>query len=78
MIKSKLKLLIAYREVATGQKITYESLGAQVGLSKNTLARLAEGKTDRIEFSTLDKLCRYFQCQIGDLIEHQSDMNIKD
>ena len=70
MIKSKLKLLIAHREVATGQKITYESLGAEVGLSKNTVNRLAEGQTDRIDFLTLDKLCRYFNCPIQDLIEY--------
>jgi len=73
MIKSKLKLLIAQREVATGQKITYESLGAQVGLSKNTLARLAENKTDRVDFLTLDKLCQYFQCNVADLLEYEAN-----
>ena len=73
MIKSKLKLLIAQREVATGEKITYESLAAEVGLSKNTLNRLAEGKTDRVEFATLDKLCRYFQCEIADLLTFEPD-----
>ncbi len=70
MIKSKLKLLIAQREVTTGEKITYESLAAEVGLSKNALNRLAENKTDRVEFATLDKLCRYFQCDIGDLLAY--------
>ncbi|HID61214.1 MAG TPA: helix-turn-helix domain-containing protein [Anaerolineae bacterium] len=49
------------------------SLAAEVGLSKNTLNRLAEGKTDRIDFLTLDKLCRYFQCDVGDLLTYEAD-----
>ncbi len=73
MIKSKLKLLIAQREVATGEKITYESLAAATDLSKTTLNRLAEGKTDRVDFLTLDKLCRYFECGIGDLLAYVPD-----
>ena len=73
MIKSKLKLLIAQQEIATGQKITYESLSTEVGLSKTTLNRLAEGKTDRVDFLTLDKLCRYFQCDVGDLLVYEAD-----
>jgi putative transcriptional regulator len=73
MIKSRLKLLIAQREINTGQRISYQSLGLEVGLSKNTLARLAETKTDRVEFTTLDKLCAYFNCTIGDLLEYVPD-----
>ncbi len=70
MIKSKLKLLIAHREVETGRKITYQNLAEEVGLAMNTVSRLAEGKTDRVDFLTLDKLCRYFQCDIGDLLAY--------
>ena len=70
MIRSKLKLLIAEREVEHAERITYESLGLAVELSKNTLARLAENKTDRVDFTTIDKLCTYFNCTIGDLLEY--------
>lgn len=78
MIKSRLKLLIAQREYATGQKITYENLAAEVGLSKNTLNRLAEGKTDRVDFLTLEKLCRYFRCKVGDLLVYEEQRDYKD
>ncbi|MBI4675668.1 MAG: helix-turn-helix domain-containing protein [Chloroflexi bacterium] len=73
MIRSKLKLLIAQHEIKTGERLTYEVLEARVGLSKNALSRLATGKTDRIEFATLDKLCRYFECTLGDLLEYVPD-----
>ena len=55
------------------REISYAGLGVKVGLSKNTLARLAETKTDSVEFTTLDKLCAYFDCTIGDLLEYVPD-----
>ncbi len=70
MLRSKLKILIAHKEVAEGRKITYETLAAEAQLAKNTVNRLAENKTDRIDFATLDKLCRYFDCALGDLLEY--------
>lgn len=78
MIKSRLKLLIVQREIETGQKLTYESLSEEIGLSKTTLNRLAEGKTDRIDFLTLDKLCHYFQCNVGELLVYEADETSKD
>ncbi len=73
MIKSRLKLLIVSRELETGRKLTYEILAQEVALSKTTLNRLAEGQTDRIDFLTLDKLCRYFKCNISDLLVYEPD-----
>lgn len=73
MLRSKLKILIAQKEIAEGRKLTYETLAVEAGLAKNTLARLAENKTDRIDFTTLDKLCRYFECTLGDLLEYVPD-----
>ena len=73
MIKSKLKLLIAQLEIDSGRKLTYEILAREISLSKNTLYRLAEGQTDRIDFLTLDKLCRYFKCNISDLLVYDVD-----
>jgi putative transcriptional regulator len=73
MIKSRLKLLIVQQEIETGRKLTYEILAQEIGLSKTTVNRLAEGRTDRIDFLTLDKLCRYFKCNISDLLIYEPD-----
>lgn len=73
MIRVQLKLLIAQREIKTGTKITYDSLGQQVGISRITIGRIAEGKTDRIDFLTLDKLCAYFGCTVGDILVYELD-----
>ncbi|WED28685.1 helix-turn-helix transcriptional regulator [Vibrio sp. DW001] len=39
------------------------------GINRNTITRLYHETNNRIEFETLEILCRYLECQIGDLLE---------
>ena len=74
MIKSRLKILIAQRAIETERKITYDSLAHEVDISRNTIGKIAENKTDRIDFLTLNKLCAYFNCTVGDILVYESDV----
>jgi DNA-binding Xre family transcriptional regulator len=40
----------------------------KLGLSSNTLAKFA--KNEHVSGETLEKLCAYFQCQPGDIMEY--------
>jgi len=74
MIVCKLRRLRFEKEEATGQKLTYERLTEETGLAPSTLSRLLKpGAIDRIDGNTLDALCRYFNCGVGDLLEYQPD-----
>lgn len=68
MIKVNLKVLIAKLEQDTGEKLTYERLSQRIGLSKNTIRRLAEQESSRVDLATLGKLCHFFNCDVGDLL----------
>jgi len=68
MIRSRLKILIAEAESLNGESFTYAKLAQQIGLSKDTLNRLANNDTKRIDFSTLSQLCAHFKCQPGDIL----------
>lgn len=39
------------------------------GLHRNTITLLYKETAQRVDFSTMEKLCRLFDCQIGDLFE---------
>ena len=39
------------------------------GLSRSTVSSLYNDKTTRIDFDTLEKLCRLFECSAGELSE---------
>jgi putative transcriptional regulator len=73
VIKVNLKVLIAKREQDTGEKLTYELLSERIGLAKNTIRRLAENQSSRVDLATLGKLCKFFNCDIGDILYYVPD-----
>ncbi len=42
------------------------------GLGYSTINALYHGKTERVEFATLDVLCDVLGCEISDLLERES------
>lgn len=40
----------------------------KTGLSRSTISNLYNDKATRIDFDTIDKLCKLFDCEIGDLL----------
>lgn len=64
MIKSKLHVLMGNKKIRS-----VSQLAAETGLSRPTLYRIYNETGEKIEYDTIDKLCRYFQCGVGDLLE---------
>ena len=60
------------KEEREGRKLTYEVLESETGLAPTTLARLLKHgeRVDRIDGKTLDVLCRYFGCNVGELLNY--------
>lgn len=68
MIRSNLNLLRAQKETTEGRKLPYRVISEETGLSQGVLVRLMNSDFERIETPTLNALCRYFACQVGDLL----------
>lgn len=47
------------------------ALAKATGISRVTLTQLYYRRTKQIDLETLDKLCDYLNCSIGDIIEFQ-------
>ena len=74
MIVSRLRRLRFEREELERRKLTYEALQQETGLASSTLSRLLKNEPiDRIDGKTLDTLCQYFACGVGDLLEYVPD-----
>jgi len=73
MIKFNLKVLIARREQDTGERLTYGRLAEKTYLSARTISRVAENQAGRVDLTTLDKLCKFFDCDVGDILYHVPD-----
>lgn len=63
MIKSNLPMLMAQTGCRSINKISKAT-----GISRTTLTALYYSKCNGIQYDTLDKLCVFFDCQIGDIL----------
>ena len=73
-VRSRLKLLIAERNLERIKhglpEITLRQIAAESQLPLSTVSGLTSGRAGRVDFRTLDKLCRYFNVQPGELLEY--------
>lgn len=78
MIRSKLRRLRFDKEEQERRKLTYEVMQAETGLASNTLARFfKDDPLDRLDGQVLSTLCRYFDCEVGDVLEYVADGEAK-
>jgi len=72
-IRSNFKLLHARKEINEGRRIPYREIQRKTGIATSTLSSLANNEVRRYDANTLSRLCDYFQCEVGDLIEYIPD-----
>ena len=56
------------------RKMKLTELSEAVGISMPNLSILKQGKAKAIKLTTLDAICRSLNCQPGDLLEYQENM----
>ncbi len=52
------------------RRLRASEVARKTGINKNTLSSLYNEKVSGIRFDTLERLCRFLNCSIGDLIEY--------
>lgn len=67
MIKCNLSALLGAR------KLKLADVMRDTGINRSTLTRLYHETTTRIDYETLETLCRYLKCDIGDFLEIAED-----
>jgi len=59
--------------VMAKRKVRSNALARAIGLTEANLSLLKSGKVKGIRFSTLEAICRFLDCQPGDILEYQPD-----
>lgn len=62
-LKNNLRILMAQHGIRTMVELEEKS-----GVSRQVLDRLEKGKSKRLDFETVVKLCNLFNCEVGDLL----------
>ncbi len=61
---------VRLRELLERRGMAQTELQSRSGLGYSTINALYHGKTERVEFATLEALCEVLGCEIGDLLEY--------
>lgn len=54
------------------KKVNISQVARATGLNRSTVSHLYHETAVRVELEALDRLCRHFNCGVGDLLEYQS------
>lgn len=58
-------------KIALDNDLNKTKLRDEVGISNECLSKLSKNKN--VSMNTLDKICTYFNCDIGDIVEYVKD-----
>ncbi|BDM64469.1 hypothetical protein NFHSH190041_19210 [Shewanella sp. NFH-SH190041] len=73
MIRYKIHELIAAQPIRNGRKVTLSFLAEQVGVQSSAMSKIANNKGYNTSMTTIDALCRFFDCKIDDVVEYIPD-----
>ncbi len=68
MIRVKLSEMMGVHKVKS-----FSQLEKNTGITRKTLTKLYDGEGKGIEYVTLNALCTFFNCTVGDLLEFVPD-----
>lgn len=59
---------IHLEEVLKKRKMTSKELCKLIGITEANLSVLRSGRAKGVRFSTINKICYYLQCDVGDIL----------
>ncbi len=65
-------------EVLKSRGMTGKELCAKVGITEANLSILRSGKANGVRFHTINKICYYLDCSVGDILRFDGRLEDKD
>ncbi|MBL3601174.1 MAG: helix-turn-helix transcriptional regulator [gamma proteobacterium endosymbiont of Lamellibrachia anaximandri] len=73
MIRVLLKKLLDEKSFKERKRITLNEVSQETGISRATLTRISNVPGYNTNTDTLNTLCRFFECEPGELLELRDD-----
>lgn len=73
-IYNRLEILIAEKAFRENRKLTYRIIAKETGISPTTLTLYMKQGVGAFDTGTIETLCKYLDCQPGDLIVYTNDL----
>ena len=65
-------------DVLKERGMTSKELCAKVGITQANLSILRSGKANGVRFHTINKICYYLQCDVGDILRFDGRLEDED
>ncbi|EAS64376.1 hypothetical protein VAS14_01621 [Photobacterium angustum S14] len=73
MISYKIRELIEQNPLHNGRKVTLSYLADHVGVQSSAMSKIANNKGYNTSVSTIEALCKFFNCRVEDVMEYKPD-----
>lgn len=70
-----MRITITLDVMLAKRKVTSRDLARHVGITEQNLSLLKSGKVKGIRFATLEKICEFLECQPGEILCYESEVN---
>jgi putative transcriptional regulator len=77
VIRFRLTELLSEKAFREGRRIEWKDVADATGIHKATLSRMLNVRGYNAGVSSVDSLCRYFNCQVGDLLVYVPDAELQ-
>ena len=71
-------IVVTLNEVLKRRGITGKELCAKIGITEANLSILRSGKANGVRFHTINKICYYLDCQVGDILRFDGRLEDED
>lgn len=72
-INTRFRLLLEEKSKREGRDISLQDVEAATGISRQSLYAWKNNTLERYEANTIDALCKYFEVDLGQLLEYVPD-----
>lgn len=64
-------------EILKQRKMTSKELCKLVGITEANLSVLRSGRAKGVRFSTINKICYYLECDVGDILHFDGNLEVE-
>lgn len=65
-------------DILKDRNMTSKELCALIGITEANLSILRSGKAKGVRFSTINKICYYLDCDVGDILKFNGNLEDSD
>ena len=68
-------ILVHLEEMLKARGMTSKELCAKVGITEANLSILRSGKAKGVRFGTINRICYFLQCDVGDILKFDGNLD---